>query len=257
MFGFRFLPLCHTAVPIELRNPHSILAALSRRPESVLSLQVATQKLEPAWREVVALAESLGIRASAPAGQQRSSSGHKQARETHALAVIEEKPLTSIDEVWSLLNDQEMSVCVALDQIQDPHNLGAILRSASFFGVAAVFLTRDRSAPLSATTYDVSAGGVEYLPIVEVPNLARLLEQAKRHGLWILGTSEHAESPLSSVSRDRNWLLVVGNEQHGLRRLTLELCDQVVSIPSRGDVTSLNVSNATAVALAQLAQRVD
>jgi 23S rRNA (guanosine2251-2'-O)-methyltransferase len=107
---------------------------------------------------------------------------------------------------------------------------------------------------LSSTVYDVSAGGVEFLPIVEVPNLSRLLEQAKQRGLWVLGTSEHADCALSTVSRDRNWLLVVGNEQHGLRRLTLDLCDQVVSIPALGGVTSLNVSAATAVALSQLSQ---
>ncbi len=240
---------------IELRNPHSVLAALKQRPQSLLSLQISRAKLEPAWRDVIALADSLGIRATSPTGDERPATGRKHdARDSRSVAVIKEKPLTPIDEAWTLLGDQQSSLCLALDQIQDPQNLGAILRSASFFGVTAVFLTRDRSSPLSATVYDVSAGGVEYLPIVEVPNLSRLLEQAKQRGLWILGTSEHANDALTSVSRDRNWLLVVGNEQHGLRRLTLDVCDVVVGIPSLGGVTSLNASAATAVALSQLSQ---
>jgi 23S rRNA (guanosine2251-2'-O)-methyltransferase len=241
-------------VSVELRNPHAVLAALKQRPEDVLSLQIPRTKLEPAWREVVALAESMGIRAStadAPARPDRKRSAH---RESAAMAVVREKPFTPIDEAWELLANLKESLWLALDQIQDPHNLGAILRSASFFGVQAVFLTSDRAAPLTATVYDVSAGGVEYLPIVEVSNLARLLEQAKERGLWVLGTSEHASVRLDEVTLDRNWMLVVGNEQHGLRRLTLDLCDQVVSIPSLGGVRSLNVSAATAVALSQLAK---
>lgn len=170
------------------------------------------------------------------------------------MAVVREKPPAAIEEAWAILATEKLSLWLALDQVQDPHNLGAILRSASFFGVRAVFVTSDRAAPLTSTVYDVSAGGVEYLPIVEVPNLARLLEQAKERGLWILGTSEHASEKLTNVTLDRNWMLVVGNEQHGLRRLTLDLCDQVVSIPSLGGVTSLNVSAATAVALSQLSR---
>jgi 23S rRNA (guanosine2251-2'-O)-methyltransferase len=241
-------------VPIELRNPHSVLAALKQRPQAVLSLQVARTKLEPAWRDVLALADSLGIRASTivdSSGAARKQTGQRQSA---AIAIVLEKPMTPIDVAWEILATQKTSLWLALDQIQDPHNLGAILRSASFFDVRAVFLTRDRAAPLTPTVYDVSAGGVEYLPIVEVPNLARLFEQAKERGLWILGTSEHAETDLSSIALDRQWMLVVGNEQHGLRRLTLDLCDQVARIPSRGGVTSLNASAATAVALAQLSR---
>ncbi len=240
---------------IELRNPHSVLAALKQRPEAVLSLQIARTKLEPAWRDVVALADSLGIRATSLEATSQKQSGRRPAtRETHAVAMVKEKSFTPIDDAWELLSSQRLSLWLALDQIQDPHNLGAILRSASFFGVQAVFLTRDHSAPLSSTVYDVSAGGVEYLPIVEVTNLSQLFEHAKQRGLWVLGTSEHAETDLTTVTLDRNWLLVVGNEQHGLRRLTLDLCDMVVSIPSHGGVTSLNVSTATAVVLSQLSR---
>lgn len=239
---------------IELRNPHSVLAALKMRPKAVLSLQVSRSKLEPAWRDVLELADSLGIRATNLPPESKSLGGNGPSRETHARAVVNEKPFTPIDEAWSLITTQQPCLCLALDQVQDPHNLGAILRSASFFGVRAVFLTRDRSAPVLSTVYDVSAGGVEYLPIVEVPNLSRMLEQAKEHALWVLGTSEHADMPLNSVSLDRNWLLVVGNEQQGLRRLTLDLCDQTVGIPSIGGVTSLNVSVATGVLLSHLSR---
>jgi 23S rRNA (guanosine2251-2'-O)-methyltransferase len=126
------------------------------------------------------------------------------------------------------------------------------MRSASFFGVRGVMLTKDRSAPLNATVYDISAGGMEALRICQVVNLRRALEQAKESGLWILGTSEHAESDLSQIDRNRPWLIVVGNEQSGMRRLTSEQCDQTCRLTSRGEVSSLNASVAAGAILALL-----
>ncbi len=143
----------------------------------------------------------------------------------------------------------------ALDQIQDPHNVGAIFRSAAFFGVAGIVVTRDRSAPLNGTAYDVASGGVEAVPYANPVNLCRTLEIAKKAGLWILGASEHAETDLREVDRDRSWVVVVGNEESGLRRLTAETCDEMCRIASRGAVGSLNVSVAAGVVMAVLSGR--
>jgi 23S rRNA (guanosine2251-2'-O)-methyltransferase len=101
--------------------------------------------------------------------------------------------------------------------------------------------------------YDVAAGGLEHVPFSIQINLARSLELAKEAGLWTLGSSEHAEEDVSQVPRDRPWLLVVGNEAKGLRRLTLERCDQVCRITPRGAVGSLNASVAAAILIANLA----
>lgn len=141
---------------------------------------------------------------------------------------------------------------LALDCLQDPHNVGAIFRTAAFFGVRGILLTKDRSAPMTPTVYDVAAGGVESVPFCQVPNLARAMETAKEAGLWLLGTSEHASSSYADVQRDRAWLLVIGNEEKGLRRLTLDNCDVICGIPPQGDVTSLNASVAAAIMIARL-----
>ncbi|MFO0917367.1 MAG: RNA methyltransferase [Planctomycetaceae bacterium] len=140
----------------------------------------------------------------------------------------------------------------ALDCLQDPQNVGSIFRTAAFFGIRGVIVTRDRSAPLNGTVYDVASGGMELVPFAQPPNLARALEAAKSAGLWILGSSEHAEKTIAAVPRDRPWLLVVGSEDQGLRRLTLEHCDEVCRIEPRGALPSLNVSTAAAVLMAEL-----
>ena len=143
-------------------------------------------------------------------------------------------------------------IWLALDCLQDPQNVGAILRSAAFFGVRGILVTKDRSAPLNATVYDISAGGMEFLPVCVVSNLTRAIDQSKERGLWILGTSEHAEQTVNDITRDRPRLVIVGNEQKGMRHLTSEKCDELCRLDPRGEVTSLNASVAAGVVLATL-----
>jgi 23S rRNA (guanosine2251-2'-O)-methyltransferase len=106
---------------------------------------------------------------------------------------------------------------------------------------------------MTSVVYDIASGGVEAVPFVSVINLQRAFEKAKDAGLWILGTSEHAKTPIQKVGADRPWLLVMGNEENGMRRLTEEACDMTCTIPAKGDgVTSLNVSVATGILLSHL-----
>ena len=143
---------------------------------------------------------------------------------------------------------------LAIDQVQDPRNLGAIFRSASFFGVAGVLLTRDRAAPLSSVAYDTASGGLEHVPFAWASNLSRDFAEARDNGLWILGAAGEADDDVSTVDRNRPWLLVLGNEEKGLRRLTREGCDQLCRLSPIGAVDSLNVSVAAAVLMAGLRQ---
>ena len=114
-------------------------------------------------------------------------------------------------------------------------------------------MTTERSAPMTATAYDISCGGVETVPFVQTVNMKQALDKAKEAGLWILGTSEHAKEPLNRVKKDRPWLMVVGNEEKGMRRLTEESCDVTCAIPNAGaGVSSLNVSVATGILLSHL-----
>jgi 23S rRNA (guanosine2251-2'-O)-methyltransferase len=113
-------------------------------------------------------------------------------------------------------------------------------------------MTKDQSASVNGTVCDVSAGGTESVPFSVVPNLAQAMARAQESGIWVLGTCERAESSIYDVAADRNWMLVVGNEGQGMRRLTRERCDQLVSMPPRGAVGSLNVATAAAACLSVL-----
>ncbi len=145
---------------------------------------------------------------------------------------------------------------VVCDGVVDPHNLGAIIRSAEFFGAAGVVWPRDRSASLSPAAVRSSAGASERLALCQVTNLARALEQAASHGdgWWVVGTVVDGGQSLVGFAEDppAQMLLVVGGEQLGLRRLTRDRCDFLVTIERAGAIGSLNVSAAAAVALAAL-----
>lgn len=143
-------------------------------------------------------------------------------------------------------------VLVALDGVQDPHNLGALIRSAEFFGVLGLFWARDRSAGLSPAVVRASAGASERLPLAQVTNLARALATCKERDYWILGTVPDGGQPLRALvdaGLPDALVVVLGGEERGLRRLTRESCDFLATIPGAGGVASLNVSAAAAVTL--------
>jgi 23S rRNA (guanosine2251-2'-O)-methyltransferase len=138
---------------------------------------------------------------------------------------------------------------LVLDGVQDPHNLGACLRSADAAGVHAVVVPRDRAAGLSPTVRKVASGAAETIPLVQVVNLARTLRHLKDRGLWLVGAAGEADKDLYTADFKGPLALVMGSEGEGLRRLTREACDFLVRIPMRGTVESLNVSVATGVLL--------
>ena len=138
---------------------------------------------------------------------------------------------------------------LVIDSVQDPRNLGACLRTAAAAGVQAVLLPKRRSAPLNAAALKAASGAAERLTLVEVGNLVRRLEWLKRLGVWIVGAQAGQTRQWNDTDLTRNVAIVVGNEGDGLRRLTRQTCDELVSIPMAGEVDSLNVSVATGVLL--------
>ncbi len=145
---------------------------------------------------------------------------------------------------------------LVLDGVQDPHNLGACLRTADAAGVGLVILPKDRSAPLTPVARRAASGAAEVLPILLVTNLARVLEApARSAGVWLAGTTDQADSDLYGTDLTGPLALVVGSEGQGMRRLTAELCDYRVRIPMAGTVSSLNVSVATAVCLFEIVRQ--
>ncbi|GHH48568.1 MULTISPECIES: 23S rRNA (guanosine(2251)-2'-O)-methyltransferase RlmB [Gammaproteobacteria] len=141
------------------------------------------------------------------------------------------------------------ALLLVLDGVQDPHNLGACLRSAAAAGVTAVVIPKDKSATINATVRKTSAGAADRIPVVAVTNLVRCLRDLQKQGVWIYGLAGEAEGSLYALDLRGNVALVLGGEADGLRRLTREQCDQLVRIPMPGEIESLNVSVAAGVTL--------
>ncbi|MDE2998349.1 MAG: RNA methyltransferase [Gemmatimonadota bacterium] len=235
-------------MPLHLKNPHSILAVLQTRPQDVYEIRLPDPVAGP-WRLVRSSAAEIGVKF---AGETRGSRRRgRTGRTGGAEAVIRERRAVTVQDLFA--NVSGTGLWLALDRVQDPHNVGAIFRTAAFFGVRGILLTRDRSAPLTETVYDVASGGVEHVPFCFPANLSRALDLARKANLWILGASEHADTGLDRIAADRPWLLVMGNEERGLRRLTLDKCDATCRIPSTGRVASLNVSVAAGIFMQKLA----
>ncbi|MDH5823102.1 23S rRNA (guanosine(2251)-2'-O)-methyltransferase RlmB [Luteimonas sp. RD2P54] len=141
------------------------------------------------------------------------------------------------------------ALVLVLDGVQDPHNLGACLRSAAAAGATAVIIPKDKSVQVNATVRKTSAGAADIVPIVRATNLARVLRELQRLGVWIYGLAGDAAGPVYGLDLRGNVALVLGGEAEGLRRLTREHCDELASIPMPGGFESLNVSVATGVVL--------
>ena len=235
-------------MPLHLKNPHSILAVLQIRPQDVYEIRLPDPVAGP-WRRVRSSAAEIGVKVS---GETRASRRQRRTGRTGgAEAVVRERRAVPVQDLFA--NAPETGLWLALDRVQDPHNVGAIFRTAAFFGVRGILITRDRSASLTDTVYDVASGGVEHVPFCFPVNLSRALDLARKANLWILGATEHADTGLDRIVADRPWLLVLGNEERGLRRLTLDKCDATCGIPSTGPVASLNVSVAAGILMQKLA----
>ena len=170
-------------------------------------------------------------------------------------AKFEKKPATIVvkprpeGELLDILEEQPQGLYLVLDCVQDPHNLGAILRTADGAGVAAVIAPKDKSVGITETVLRVSVGAAENVPFVQVTNLARTMKQMKDAGIWFVGTSDHGDRSVYDIDFKGGIALVMGAEGDGMRRLTEENCDFLVRIPMAGKVPCLNVSVATGVCL--------
>lgn len=143
----------------------------------------------------------------------------------------------------------EPALLLVLDGLQDPHNLGACLRVADAFGVHAVVAPKDRAVGLTATVHKVASGAADAVPYISVTNLARTLREMKQRGILVIGAAADADSDLNSIRLDGPVAWVLGAEGKGMRRLTRDTCDRLVSIPMLGSVESLNVSVSAGICL--------
>jgi 23S rRNA (guanosine2251-2'-O)-methyltransferase len=173
-----------------------------------------------------------------------------QARENrHVQGVEKTVPALDEDELLAIVAAQPVPLVLILDCVQDPHNLGAILRTADAAGVHAVVAPKDKAVGITETVRRVSVGAADHVPFAQVTNLARTMEKLKAAGLWLVGTSDQAPKSIYETDLKGPLGLVLGAEEKGMRRLTEENCDFLTSIPMAGKVECLNVSVATGVCL--------
>lgn len=163
------------------------------------------------------------------------------------VAFIAAKEYVDIDDILAGINSGEEPFLIILDEISDPHNLGAILRTADAAGVHGVVIPRRRSAPLTPTVAKSSAGAIEYVKVARVTNLPQAIEQLKKKGLWIVGAEADGKDLYWETSLGGPLGLVIGSEGKGLGRLVKERCDSLVRLPMLGRVNSLNASVAAAL----------
>jgi len=152
-------------------------------------------------------------------------------------------------DIAAILKAPKPRLMVALDQIQDPHNLGAIIRSAHALGACGILYSKDRACDVTATAVKASAGATAHLPIVRVTNLVRSLEQLKENGFWLVGTTVDGGTPLHKIDLKGDIVLVIGSEGEGLRRIVTQACDFLAHIPMAGKIGSLNASVAASICL--------
>lgn len=166
------------------------------------------------------------------------------------IAVAAAEAYASVEEILNRAAQRgESPLLVVCDEISDPHNLGAIIRTAECAGAHGVVIPKRRSAGLTSVVAKTSAGAVSYLPVARVPNIPALLKELKKQGLWIFGTAAEGTTALYQTDLKGAAAIVIGSEGDGMSRLVRENCDFLVSIPMKGQISSLNASAAAAILL--------
>jgi 23S rRNA (guanosine2251-2'-O)-methyltransferase len=227
---------------------HPVRVLLERHPERVVAVRLADRRDDPRVREIEELARKHGRQV-----QRIDSNALKQALGdvAHQGVVADISPLApwSEDDLLDALQTAKNPLLLALDGVQDPHNLGACLRTADACGALAVVVPRDRAAQLTATVRKVAVGAAETTPVVAVTNLVRTLKLLKEAGLWVVGADTEGAKPAHEADLKGGTVLVLGAEGAGLRHLTKQTCDWMVRLPQLGTVESLNVSVAAGMLL--------
>jgi 23S rRNA (guanosine2251-2'-O)-methyltransferase len=234
---------------------HPVLELLKSRPEQVKNLTVQRSKKGQKIDEILALAEQHDIQVNfteAIQGLERFGDSNHQG----IIARIAPPQKIQLEELLSAAKaSSPQPLFIALDSIQDPHNLGAIIRSAAAAGVDGIILPKDRSAPLSGTVAKTSAGSIALVKICTVTNLATSLKHLKKEGFWIYGAAGEAERSLYELNFSGPVCLVLGSEGKGIRPLVREQCDFLISIPMHGPLNSLNASVAAGIMLFEVVRQ--
>ena len=234
---------------------HAVQAVLANAPERLIEVYVLKgredKRLQPLLNELYNVGVSVQF-------LNRQTLDKKADGEVHQGIIARVQPAKELNEndLDQILQHQQNPLLLVLDGITDPHNLGACLRTADAAGVCAVIMPRDKSAQLPSIARKVACGAAENVPLIRVTNLARTLRLLQQeYNVWVVGTAGEVTESLYQTKLSGALALVMGAEGEGMRRLTREHCDQLISIPMAGSVSSLNVSVATGVCLFEIVRQ--
>ena len=229
-----------------------VATALKNNPGSIRLLIIATDSANQRVKDLALMATDAGIELRQEFREQLDKiSGFK--RHQDVIALLHENAPPAESRLLPLLeNVSGDALVLVLDGVQDPHNLGACMRTAEAAGAHAVVIPKDRSVGMTPVVRKTSAGASEIVPLFQVSNLARTLRALKKAGIWIAGTADESSRTIYEQNLTGPLALVMGSEGQGMRRLTSELCDFQLRIPMAGMIESLNVSVATGVCLFEI-----
>ncbi|WP_095497142.1 23S rRNA (guanosine(2251)-2'-O)-methyltransferase RlmB [Paraferrimonas haliotis] len=227
---------------------HAIQAILERQPEQVIELWCLKGRQDERVNQLIDLASQFGIPMQQAARKTLDDKAGSSQHQGVIARIKEAKPLNEND-LDVIIKQTEKPLLLILDGVTDPHNLGACLRNADAAGVAAVIVPKDKSVGITPTVRKVAVGAAEVVPLVAVTNLARTMRHLQQQGVWIVGAAGEADCDLYQADLKGPLAIAMGAEGKGLRRLSRESCDTLVSIPMLGSVSSLNVSVATGICL--------
>jgi 23S rRNA (guanosine2251-2'-O)-methyltransferase len=235
---------------------HAVRSVLAQRSQAVKRL-LLVKRADERLADLLAQASSHRLNIEIHTAQSLDALTGQGLHQGVVALVTPLGPMSEDDLLMRLGEGDQVPLILVLDGVQDPHNLGACLRTADAVGAAAVVVPKDRAAGLTPVVRKVAAGAAETVPLVQVTNLARTLRALKEQGLWIVGTDGEATTLHHQASLTGPLAVVLGAEGTGMRRLTREHCDLVVQLPLRGAVQSLNVSVAAGVMLYEVLRQRD
>lgn len=228
---------------------HPVQAALDYSPEKIQQAWIDTQRQDQRLKQLLNDLRGLGIEPETT--DRKKLDRYSDGKNHQGIVVSVEMPseLTEAHLKDALPYINGTPLLLVLDHVQDPHNLGACLRSADAAGVHGIIVTKDNAVGITPTVCKVASGAAETVPVYQVTNLARTLRWLKEQGIWIIGAAGAATQSVYAIDLNIPLALVVGAEEKGLRRLTQEQCDLLIKLPMLGKVESLNLSVATGVLL--------
>ncbi len=232
---------------------HAVLSRMRQHGSSIQEIIIDQDRVDARMRDLLDMAKAQNIRVIQSERSRLDGFIGAHGRHQGVIARVVETPMPYKDIHDILESDlDEAPFFLVLDGVQDPHNLGACLRVADAMGVHAIIAPKDRSVGLNGTVRKVASGAAETVPFISVTNLARTLRELKEAGVTIVGTTMDAPSNLMNTPLTGPIALVMGAEGDGIRRLTQETCDVLISIPMFGSVQSLNVSVASGMGLYEI-----